>query len=116
MGDTTDGSSNAAQSAQETDTSSDRGFFGRIMDALASPETNGTEADGSVSDTAQPVAGMVNLRRMRVEDVAIPTADITNSRSILYEGFNPFKSLGNNRFGSTPECFAGSQHGATYKK
>ncbi|MCT8161841.1 hemolysin family protein [Pseudoruegeria sp. SHC-113] len=77
MGDTTDGSSNAAHGAQETDTSSDRGFFGRIMDALASPEANGTEAEGAASNPSQPVAGMVNLRRMRVEDVAIPTADIT---------------------------------------
>jgi magnesium and cobalt transporter len=85
MGDT-DGSSNAAQGAlfmhQDTDlesaaeTGERPGFFGRILEALnpAEPEEAETQNGEAVPD-AQP-HGMINLRRMRVEDVAIPTADI----------------------------------------
>jgi magnesium and cobalt transporter len=85
MGDT-DGSSNAAQGAlfmhRDTDhesvaeTGERPGFFGRILEALspAEPEEVATQNGEAVPD-AQP-HGMINLRRMRVEDVAIPTADI----------------------------------------
>ncbi|WP_377508099.1 hemolysin family protein [Octadecabacter sp. R77987] len=79
MGDTTEGSSSAAQSAQTDPTEiSNRGFFSRIIDALSPAESEGDDA----SDTARadrpgtPVPGMLNLRRMRVEDVSIPKADI----------------------------------------
>lgn len=86
MGDTDD-SSNAAQRAQSQDTTNLRetadrdladaadrpGFFGRIIDAL-------TPTDAELADAVIPQAntphGMINLRRMRVEDVAIPTAEI----------------------------------------
>lgn len=79
MGDTTDGSSNAAQSAQETETiDAQKGFFGRLFDALS--PTDETAEDGLDGPTAAKVAtqtlGMLNLRRMRVEDVMIPKADI----------------------------------------
>lgn len=60
----------------ETTEGASRGFFGRIMDALTPPTT---EADGSTSTAAAvqgPMPGMGNLRRLRVEDVAIPKADI----------------------------------------
>lgn len=78
MGDTTDGSSSAAQSAQDDPPipASERGFFSRIVDALTPSDT---------SDDAAPVAGfgpqpeargMMNLRSKRVEDVMIPKADI----------------------------------------
>ncbi|MBA49451.1 MAG: hemolysin family protein [Paracoccus sp. (in: a-proteobacteria)] len=52
-----------------------RGFFGRFFDALTGSEEDeaGDEGDRPV---AQPAPGMVNLRRMRVDDVAIPKAEI----------------------------------------
>lgn len=78
MGDTTDGSSNAAQSAHRTPTHNiQRGFFGRIVEALSPSDMSQTEASGA---NGQPVAaprpGLANLRRMRVEDVMIPKAEI----------------------------------------
>jgi magnesium and cobalt transporter len=75
----TDDSSSAAQSAQPQDETTERsGFFGRIIEALSPSESDDTvrnETDGRASDHAS-VRGMINLRRMRVEDVAIPKADI----------------------------------------
>ncbi|MDK3073920.1 hemolysin family protein [Sedimentitalea sp. JM2-8] len=81
----TDGSSSAAQGAQsrddtdhipadapDTEDAPERsGFFGRIIDAL-SPADTGAEG----APVARTPHGMINLRRMRVEDVAIPTAEI----------------------------------------
>ncbi|SDD39035.1 hemolysin family protein [Ruegeria marina] len=79
MGDI-EGSSSAAHSAQPDvtgETNADRsGFFTRIMDAFSTGEgEEKTEPEGT---SAAPVAmpGLLNLRRMRVEDVAIPTAEI----------------------------------------
>jgi len=85
MGDNSEGSSYAAQSAHakgdESEAAGDAsaaernesGFFGRLVQALSPGEPA-----SAVSD-ALPVVGapgMVNLRRMRVEDVLIPKADI----------------------------------------
>ncbi len=85
--DDTDGSSSAAQRAQpqdetelsarhETDEQEEAerpGLFGRIIEAFSPPEeTPATSAGGETIESR----GMINLRRMRVEDVAIPTADI----------------------------------------
>lgn len=78
MGDTTDGSSSAAQSAQPDpqNTTSERGFFGRIVEAL-SPWDSPPEQSANTDFVAAPEArGMANLRRKRVEDVMIPKADI----------------------------------------
>ncbi|MEJ6397094.1 hemolysin family protein [Yoonia sp. 208BN28-4] len=76
MGDSTDGSSKAAQSAPQTEPPlQERGFVARIFEALspsADAETPITKAPAQ--QTAMP--GMLNLRRMRVEDVAVPKADI----------------------------------------
>lgn len=78
MGDTTDGPSSAAQSAQNDPTSNttNRGFFGRIVEALSPSDT--PENVTPVTGYAPPIEarGMINLRRMRVEDVMIPKADI----------------------------------------
>jgi magnesium and cobalt transporter len=84
MGDT-DGSSDAAQSAlpDENTASPDDaasktgGFFSRVIGAL-SP----SDGDANSEMTPLPVdrvsaRGMMNLRRMRVDDVSIPKADIT---------------------------------------
>ncbi len=78
MGDTTDGSSSAAQSAQPdpTQTTSERGFFGRIVEALSPSDTPDTTAPQTGFAPASEARGMANLRRMRVEDVMIPKAEI----------------------------------------
>ena len=79
MGDTTEGSSSAAQSAQTDPTETEnRGFFSRIIDALSPAGSDGDDAsDPTRADRpAASVPGMLNLRRMRVEDVAIPKGDI----------------------------------------
>lgn len=74
-----DGSSDAAQRAQSdsdnSDTSQSSGFFARVIGAFSPSETE-TEAPNSGSTRPQS-HGMINLRRMRVEDVAVPKADIT---------------------------------------
>ncbi|MGY6634509.1 MAG: transporter associated domain-containing protein [Alkalilacustris sp.] len=96
MGDT-DGGSRAARRAQDPDTdradtngaqsrapawsgppeqSSDshqRGFLGRLMGAFSPPD----EAEETRGEGAQIVAlGLARLRRMRLEDVAVPKAEI----------------------------------------
>ncbi|MBJ6372625.1 hemolysin family protein [Sedimentitalea arenosa] len=95
MGDTDD-SSNAAQRAQSQDQTtpdhsddpdaeqaepSERsGFFGRIIEAFTPADAPDQESGGSGGSRAH---GMINLRRMRVEDVAIPTADIVAVASTI---------------------------------
>ena len=81
MGDTDDGSSDAAQSARDPDNKRQRGFFGRIIGALSPSDDdevqeNKPERTGNGADAAPFLPGMVNLRRMRLEDVAVPNADI----------------------------------------
>lgn len=88
MGDI-DGSSNAAQRAQplgqeelvetdldETSEADKPGFFRRVIDAFGPTDTD-ENATGDAAEAPGSVAlGMINLRRLRVEDVAIPSADI----------------------------------------
>ncbi|GAA6201916.1 hemolysin family protein [Aquicoccus sp. SU-CL01552] len=80
MGDDTDDCSNAAQRAHSenntTDTGEKTGFLGRIFEALAPAETPLQEASNGQPVAAVHPRGMINLRRLRVEDVAIPTAEI----------------------------------------
>jgi len=82
MGDTTEGSSAAAQSAQAdpqgTPAEADsRGILARIFEVLSPadaeqiPYVNGTTGRMPVTSP-----GMVNLRTMQVSDVSIPQADI----------------------------------------
>ncbi len=84
MGDADSGSSSAAQSAQDQIENGQGGLFTWFKKALNgttdvepedSDETNGT-SNGSAQ--AGAVLGMLNLRRMRVEDVAIPKAEIVS--------------------------------------
>ncbi len=105
MGDT-DGSSIAAQSAQDHPPSNDisqqgethtgrSGFFSRVIGALSPSD---------VVDDKQPIAannergttGMGNLRRMRVDDVMIPKADIVavSQTSTMDELVAVFKESG----------------------
>lgn len=70
MGDTTDGSS-AAHGAQDETDAEPRGLFSRLFDAL-SPD----EAEGHGERLGRTLPGLANLQRMRVEDVAVPKAEI----------------------------------------
>ncbi|SHJ34799.1 magnesium and cobalt transporter [Shimia gijangensis] len=77
MGDSSDGSSNAAPSAQPKATAkSSNGFFGRIVKAISTSEEEVNEQAQTSHNPRPQTHGMINLRRMRVEDVAIPKADI----------------------------------------
>lgn len=80
MGDSTDGSSGAAQGAQEDDDSSEQGFFSRIFGALTSnePDSSDTEAASTPSPRKIQAHGILNLRRMRVGDVAVPNVEIVS--------------------------------------
>jgi len=75
-----EGSSGAAQGAQEEEDKQERGFFGRIIGALSPVEAEEAESDPEevVPERPQPQKqpGLGNLRKMRVEDVAVPRAEI----------------------------------------
>ena len=88
MGDT-DGSPGAAQRAQDleqdmtgpveepAEVSNDKpSFFGRILEAFTPGDDSGSGGANGTAAPAAPLHGMINLRRMRVEDVAIPSADV----------------------------------------
>lgn len=112
MGDTTDGSSDAAPRAQpdqgkpdqgtpetQPPTAKSGGFFSRFIGAL-SPGDVGEEVQVETPTVLGPAdRGMINLRRMRVEDVAIPKADIVavSSTITLDELVSVFKDTGMTR-------------------
>ena len=77
MGDN-DGSSNAAQSAQQTTNGKPAGgVMARIAGWFGADDK--TAKDEPAADVARAMTsthGMINLRRLRVEDVAVPRADI----------------------------------------
>ncbi|MGB5560002.1 MAG: hemolysin family protein [Paracoccaceae bacterium] len=80
MGDA-EGGSNAAQSAQDPESNRQRGFLGRIFGALTPSDSHEDHVNGKPPAGQRPVPGlsalgMANLRRMRLDDVAIPTAEI----------------------------------------
>ena len=78
MGDSDDGPSIAAQSAQEDQTDTSAGILTRIINAFrpqATPEVY-EDSPAEIARAAGAVLGMLNLRRMRVEDVSVPTTDI----------------------------------------
>ncbi|MFQ6554175.1 hemolysin family protein [Aestuariibius insulae] len=75
MNDTADGSSGAAQSAQDDQEQTNRGFLGRVKDIFSPSATPAPNQDIPAA-TPTTVPGMLNLRRMRVEDVAVPKSDI----------------------------------------
>lgn len=78
MGDSLDGSTGVQDAPDPSDSSGQRGFFGRIIDALSpsDPETNSGSRASAAAPSAAGLPGIGNLRRMRVEDVAIPKAEI----------------------------------------
>ena len=91
MNDTDD--SGAASRDEPADDDS-RGFFARLFEALSPNEDTGDITPETLRATgaAAPVLGMLNLRRMKVEDVSVPKADIvatpvTASKDELVEVF-----------------------------
>ena len=105
MGDI-DGSSSAARSAQPDgdivteapDGARQSGFFSRVIEAL-SPSDEVTQTPFDRPALNRQTHGMINLRRMRVEDVAIPKADITAVpvTSSLEDLVRVFKDSGSTR-------------------
>ena len=78
MGDTGDGSSSAAQSAPEDDIETTPGLLTRMRQVFSPPATTEVN-DDTPSEAAHAVGsvlGLLNLRRMRVEDVSVPKPDI----------------------------------------
>ena len=86
MTDSNDGSSSAAHSAPLDITEADdaasqepkSSFFGRIIGALSPSDTGDTPDQNQPSTQADSTHGVFNLRRMAVEDVMIPKADIVS--------------------------------------
>ncbi len=76
MGDSIDGSSNAALRAQpEGQNTSGRGWLSRLLSGSSRQPISSDRPVAPLASAPQP-HGMINLRRMRVEDVALPKADI----------------------------------------
>lgn len=74
MGDTTGGSSAARGALDDPRDTEQRSFFGRLFGALTPEDEEAAAAlDGGLQST---LPGIANLRRLRVEDVAIPKAEI----------------------------------------
>ena len=70
LADAADGSDGESSEGQS------RGFFSRIISALAPAEPQSTSPRDAEKAPAAQMPGMSNLRRMRVEDVLVPKADI----------------------------------------
>ncbi len=96
MTDSSDGSSSAAQSAQPNEANEPRqGFWDKIFGRTPDPEVSNAEAVARVAAVAGTQTLLSNVRKMhdkRVEDVAIPIADIvavpdTASLSEIVETF-----------------------------
>lgn len=83
MGSSIDGSPGVQSAQGDSNSEADqpsKGFFGRLLGAFSSsePQNSGERAEQSAS-TAQSGAGQLglsNLRRLRVDDVAIPKVEI----------------------------------------
>jgi magnesium and cobalt transporter len=75
MGETIEGSSEAAQSAQSEDQEQTGGFFRRLFSGLSPLETQ--EKPEQMEQSHLPTGDLRNLYGMRLEDVSVPRADIT---------------------------------------
>ncbi|MFZ1725647.1 MAG: hemolysin family protein [Albidovulum sp.] len=81
MGDSSDGSVAAQGAPDPSDSNGQRGFLGRIFGAFTPTDADKSEAEAppetpSPAPKAMALPGMGNLRRMRVEDVTIPKAEV----------------------------------------
>ena len=83
MGDAESGSSSAAQGAQDLNAEVRGGFISRLLGTFlpkgeqAAPRIESSEPVNGVASAAAAL-GLLNLRRMRLEDVAIPKAEIVS--------------------------------------
>ncbi len=81
MNDSPESSSSAAQGAQEADDSSDQkpGLLARLFGNAQSPEQSETSGhlEHPAGSAAHAAISVYNLRRMRLDDVAVPRAEIT---------------------------------------
>ncbi|MGO4909240.1 hemolysin family protein [Pseudorhodobacter sp. W20_MBD10_FR17] len=69
-------------SDQDSDEPLQRGFFGRILDALSPSDPNSESDDRPVQGpdrlaSGGAMHGIANLRKLRVDDVAVPKVEIT---------------------------------------
>lgn len=80
MGSSTDGSPTPQAIDPDRSDTPARGFFGRILSKFGTGEAEGSTQDQPTPATQLPGAvnlpGMANLRRLRVDDVAIPKVEI----------------------------------------
>lgn len=53
-----------------------RGFLGRLLGAFSADPADGDDAPAEDRRPAPPVPGVLNLRRLRVDDVALPKVEI----------------------------------------
>ena len=80
MGSSNDGSEAALGAGGGPTENGQRGFLSRIFSALSSsePAPDPNQADLAPAEISAPsVPGIGNLRRLRVDDVAIPKVEIT---------------------------------------
>ena len=82
MGDTGDGSSSAAQSAHKTIKGSRPGFFERLFGNNGSTKPH-KRSGGAIhletyGHSLSPIGGISNLNRVKVQDVAVPRAEIVS--------------------------------------
>ncbi|WP_208347996.1 hemolysin family protein [Pseudaestuariivita rosea] len=74
MSDTSEGSSNAAQSAQEPENQS--GLLSRILGAFSSGESDTDPSESNEWKNGPKMPSLLNLHQVRLDDVYIPKADI----------------------------------------
>ena len=73
MGDTTDGSTAAQRAQDDPRETESRGLLGRLFDALTPDDDEGASKARALGQT---LPGLARLQDLRVEDVAIPKAEI----------------------------------------
>lgn len=76
MGDSVDGSSSAAHRAQDSEENSQRGFFGRILNALSNDAEDAARNSAGAGVARLGFGGLSKLRTMRLSDVMVPAAEI----------------------------------------
>lgn len=81
-----------APEAADMNEPQDRGFFGRLVQAFSPGDAGQADQDAVIQRVSSPMPGLGNLRRMRVDDVLIPKAEIvavpdTATKDELYQIF-----------------------------
>ena len=78
MGSSHDGLPGAPRAGEDEAEASPRGFFGRLLSAFNSSDSSEGDEEGAATAPAKgaTLLGLHNLRRLRVDDVAIPKVEI----------------------------------------